>query len=108
MATEIWTELDPNLDLPPDLKNVTFTKPTNDEVISGEVGAEIDVQIETLDDDSSIINEDEPADNLDIPGSFSIVSQTIKTGADGRQVVDVVIDVEEVPGATNYNVRVTK
>lgn len=105
---EIWTDFDPNLDLPIELVNVKIVRKPDVESTVGDTDAEIDIQSETLDDDDSIIDEDEPADNLDVPGSFAIISQTIHTGADGTQVVDVVIDVEEVSGAISYDVRISK
>lgn len=56
---------------------------------------------------------DEETDVLDTPGTLqtpqyvNVVSQTVRFTADGRSVVDVVLDVENVPGAINYEVRVS-
>lgn len=107
MATEIWRDFDPNLDIPIGLKNARVaTLPDVQEDVP-EPNAEINVQEDTLSDDDSEINEDESGDVLDPPGTFEIISQTVRTAPDGTQVVDVVIDVEEVEGATDYQVHVT-
>lgn len=45
---------------------------------------------------------------LPTPQSITIVSQTIRIAPDGSSLVDVVIDVEDIPGVPNYDVRVTK
>lgn len=108
MTTEIWRDFDPNLDIPIGLKNarVSTLPDVTDEV--GEPDADIDVQEDTLNDDDSQIDEDEIDDELGVPGTFSIISQTVRTAPDGTQVVDIVIDVEEVEGAVKYEVRITK
>lgn len=65
--------------------DVVYTPPTNDvPVESGEL------------------------DMLPTPQSIVIVSQTIRIAPDGSSLVDVVIDVEDIPGVSNYDVRVTK
>jgi hypothetical protein len=47
------------------------------------------------------------ATGLQTPQTVTIVSQTARITADGTTVVDVVISVENVMGATNYEVRMT-
>lgn len=47
-------------------------------------------------------------ETLPTPQFIEIVSQTIRIAPDGSTLVDVVIDVEDIPGVTNYDVRVTK
>lgn len=44
---------------------------------------------------------------LQTPQTVSVVSQTVRFTADGASVVDVVIAVEDVLGATNYEVRLS-
>lgn len=44
---------------------------------------------------------------LQTPQTISVVSQTVRITADGTTVVDVVLAVEDIAGATNYEVRVT-
>lgn len=106
--TDIWTDFDPNLELPIELKNAKIVRSPDAESEAWDADTEIDIQSETYDDDDSQIDDEDPANILDTPSSFTIVSQEIKTGLDGRQVVDIVIEVEDVPGADSYNVRVSK
>ena len=47
-------------------------------------------------------------DKLQVPDGFRIVSQKVRKLRDGSQVVDVVLYVDDVPGATKYELRVTK
>lgn len=108
MTTEITRDFDPNLELPEGLKNARIsTAPDVTEDVP-DPDADIDVQIETFNDDDSQLDEDEVGNELGVPGSFVIISQSVRTAPDGRQVVDVVIDVEEIPGAVKYEVRTTK
>lgn len=108
-STDIWRDFDPNLEIPVELKNVRVVPhPENTEDLP-DPDAEIDIQTETLSDEESELD-DGPADDeeLQVPGSFEIVSQTVRTAPDGRQVVDIILEVEEVEGAVKYEVRVTK
>lgn len=108
MATEIWRDFDPNLDIPIGLKNARVAAlPDRTEELPAP-DADIDIQSETLVDEESELNEEEIGDELDVPGTFVIVSQTIRTAPDGTQVVDVVAEVEDVEGAVKYEVRITK
>lgn len=52
---------------------------------------------------------DGPGDQTGLvpPNFVNVVSQTLRFSANGQQVVDVLIDVEDVPGATDYGVRLT-
>ncbi len=45
---------------------------------------------------------------LNTPGKITLLGQSVRQTKDGGTVVDVIIDVEEVDGATNYEVRTTK
>lgn len=104
----ITRDFDPNLDIPTGLANTRISTSPDVEQDVPDPDADIDVQVDTLADDDSQLDEDSEHDELDVPGYLSVVSQTIRTGPDGNMVVDVVIDVGEVPGAVNYEVRVTK
>lgn len=61
-------------------------------------------------DDSFIISEETTNyfDGPDTPDILGVVSQTIRTTATGNQVVDLVLEVEELPGLSKYDFRVTK
>lgn len=45
---------------------------------------------------------------LSAPNFINIVSQVVRFTSDGSQVVDVTIEVEDVIGAENYDIRMTK
>lgn len=42
-----------------------------------------------------------------VPKTFKIIKQTIRTKADGSQVVDLTVEVESVQGAEKYEFRLT-
>jgi hypothetical protein len=44
----------------------------------------------------------------DTPNTITVIDQIIRTGTNGMQVVDLILDVEEVPGAIDYQFRVVK
>lgn len=112
------TTLDPNFFLPPGVVDLRYI---NEEDVSDSMN---DVSVDpsagdTLDEiggavidvgDGEVLPTDgQPTTNyLQAPSTMSIVSQTVKVAPDGRFVVDVVIDVEDVPGAANYEVRLSK
>lgn len=41
------------------------------------------------------------------PSNVQIIEQRIRRGQGGKDVVDLIIEVEDMPGATEYEVRVT-
>lgn len=110
MTTDIWRDFDPNLDLPVGLKNVNVTPTVQEGLVvdtpEGEIDPE-DTNVIGLIEDEEDLNEDFSNDILEAPGSLEVVSQTVRTAPDGRQVVDLVIEVEDVDGALNYELRVT-
>ena len=48
-----------------------------------------------------------PGDFLAAPGNITVVSQTARV-VNGQVVIDVVIEVDDVPGAVSYEPRYTK
>lgn len=58
----------------------------------------------TIIDEGDASTDDTPltVDNLEI------ISQVIRRAADGTQVVDIVAEVDDVPGITKYEFRITK
>ena len=108
MTTEIWRDFDPNLTIPVGLKNARVaTSPTVTKDLP-EPDADIDIQTETDEDDNSLLNEDEIDDELGVPGSADIISQTVRTTPAGNQVVDVVLDIDGIDGSVKYEIRITK
>lgn len=67
-------------------------------------------------DDSGIsdtpnVSTDDDGEGVEVlptPQWMSIVSQQVRISPDGKAVVDVVIELEDVTGATEYDVRITK
>lgn len=47
-------------------------------------------------------------DALYPPSWFTVISQTNRISTDGRSVVDVVVELETIPGSINYELRLTK
>lgn len=107
MTTDIWRDFDPNLEPPVELKNVVV-KPTSPDGVDAPPGEEFDAQTETIDDEDSELEEDYSFEVLEPPSEFVILSQTVRTAPDGTQVVDVVIEIEDMPGAVDYQPRITK
>lgn len=104
MTTEIWQDFDPNLDIPVGLVNTQIV--SNPDVVTTPNLSDTDIQDGEPDNDSDFEAEDTDT-TLAAPQSYAVVSQVVRTGPDGTQVVDVVVDVEDVPGALEYEVRVT-
>jgi hypothetical protein len=74
-----------------------------------EVDPETGIDIEYVDPNDMVSdsNPDEYED-LQTPQWLTVLSQTIRIAPDGRSVVDVILEVEEVMGAEEYELRVTK
>lgn len=110
MADDTVREIDQNFGIPAGLDQ-TGTKASDDannDVVFTDETNQIDIQTQTDEDDNSDLDEDGGDDGSTPPNSIQIVQQTVRTAPDGRQVVDIVIEVEDVPGALNYDIRVTK
>lgn len=63
-----------------------------------------------VESDFSIIDESD-SEGDDAPmavDNLTIISQTLRRAQDGTQVVDIVAEVDDVPGATKYEFRITK
>lgn len=100
--SNIVREFDATQFIPPELKGAVYKK---QDIVPDDA---IDIQVETLGDDESDLDEDVTAASLETPDVFSIISQTVRIGSDGRQVIDVVFEVEDVSGASGYEIRVSK
>ncbi len=48
-----------------------------------------------------------PGGALATPTTFTVVEQIVRITTNGQAVVDLVVEVGDVPGATNYEFRVT-
>lgn len=64
--------------------------------------------------DGEYYDEDDSSDGIDysespeIPTILRVVSQTLRTDRGGKQVVDVVVEIEEGRDADKHEIRVTK
>lgn len=63
-------------------------------------GSEIFVYEDNSDDLGGVV--------LEIPDDYSVISQTLRRAPGGQQVVDIVIETEDIDGALNYEIQVTK
>jgi len=106
--------LDPQFFLPP---GIVGTRVLTPDEIAQRAGSYVEEEVEaTFDYQDDVEGEeffdpgftiDNPA-LLDAPSSVTIVSQTVRETAGGQSVVDVVIEVNDVPGVTEYQIRETK
>lgn len=75
--------------------------------VSDEVSAD-DYSAESYDTDPTAVFQEGYEDGLYPPDIIGVVSQVVRQTSAGNQVVDVVIEVEDMPNALNYELRVTK
>lgn len=113
--------LNPQFFVPPDVIDVrvadTSDPSQEDGVTYDDVIDADDVLVDGSDtDDGGIIDtpnvptddDGEGAEVLPTPQWMNIIDQQVRISPDGRAVVDVVIELEDVTGATEYDVRITK
>lgn len=99
------SEIDPDLPTPNvDDEDISEGSTPSTDTGSGD-GGDVVYQPPT---NSDIPAESGTTDMLPTPQTITIISQTIRIAPDGSSLVDVVIEVEDIPGVTNYDVRVTK
>lgn len=102
-------EIDPRFFLPPNVVDLGYkdiTSPTDD----NQNGQDIDVTINPDDYYTGEVTEPESSDENRLlpPDYIELVSQTARVASGGTVVVDVVIDVEDVANASQFDVRLTK
>lgn len=104
------TIIDPRFDVPEGLGSFAYEEATTDpeNVESSTPDSDV-VEIYTgepsvAETDVSDVTHDAPP----VPEEFTILSQTIHMSPDGRQLVDVEIQVEDIPGVIQIDFRVTK
>lgn len=107
--------LDPSFFLPPNVIDLRYSNTNGDSADGEEDGGP-----EPLDTESppmgEVLNDEgfgdlsspEVAAALPIPEGLTIVSQTVRTKPGGGYVVDVVVDVTDMPGIENFDLAVTK
>ena len=101
-------EVDPNFSLPPGVSTVQYSDTDDRTTVMVEDG---DGDLITVIYDE-VISSDIPVfletAVLQPPTYANVVTQTIYVAPDGRFAVDVTLDVEDIPGVQNYDVRVSK
>lgn len=85
----------------------TFGKPPH--VVDLRDGNSLDGR-EFYNNQSPISTEDETqfSDIPRPPSEFTIVSQIVRTGSDGKQVVDIILELPDNLNAKEYDIRVAK
>jgi hypothetical protein len=109
--------LNPVFFLPPDVVDVRVGSSTDsvdddgvtyDDIVNADdVLTEEDLAVNpgpevAIDDDG------EGAELLPTPQWMTIIEQQVRIAPDGKAVVDVIIELEDISGATEYDVRMTK
>ena len=94
--------LDPLFPIPVEAENEFAHSTTQREVPPPEVGVGVgDVRV-------GVITEEKSVYYLSAPESFIIYDQVLRRGPGGQQVVDIIIETEEVFGATDYEIQIAK
>lgn len=109
--------LDPTFFLPPDVVDVRVgntSDPAEEDGVTYDDIVDVDDVI-ISDDDLANPGPEVPTDDdgegaelLPTPQWMNIIDQQVRIAPDGRAVVDVVIELEDITGATEYDVRMTK
>jgi len=109
--------VDPNFSIPPnvvDLEYRNIDEPgdsaTSRSEETGEV-VNVDYDVVTYGETGGDASEEENTGTVDTifpPDSITVVSQTVRVGADGRTVVDVVLEIDSGIAGITYDVRLTK
>jgi hypothetical protein len=109
--------LDPTFFLPPDVVDVRVGNAndpseddgaTFDDVVDSDDVLVTDEDLAGGDDSAPIDDDGEGVELLPTPQWMNIIDQQVRIAPDGKAVVDVVIELEDVSGATEYDVRITK
>lgn len=104
-------EIDPRFFLPPNVTGVTYK---GQEQVSSDApvqsGTDVTVTVDFASDDSvgEAPSGYEDEERLLPPDTVVVISQTARVVPGGNTVVDIVIDVEDSPRVSQYEVRVTK
>lgn len=86
-----------------------------DELVYDDAERELDVEIveeesEEIYDDVFLVDDTETSNTEapETPDILSVVEQVLRKTSAGNQVVDVVVEVDDIPGISKYEFRVTK
>jgi hypothetical protein len=109
--TERKSGLDPTFFLPPNVLDLRYTESENADD-GGEEVVDSSTDVPPVDSAPEISENGEfltpeAAVQIPIPDGITVVSQTTRSPA-GGYVVDVVINVPDIPGVENFDVQVAK
>ena len=104
-------QIDPNFSLPPNIVNTEFLNP--DDVVRsesrGDDGELITIAYdETTPTDGTTTGDGDVGDSLLPPSTVTVIEQQVRALSGGNYAVDIIIEVEDVDGANEYEVRLTK
>ena len=105
--------VDPNFSLPTGVADLGYTNP-DDKADSSIERSNTTGQIINIDYDEAIVGEGDFDGNVGVgsgllpPDFVNVVSQVVRVTSDGRVSVDVILEVEDLPGVTGYEVGLTK
>jgi len=111
--------LHPAFFLPPDVVDIRVSDtsdPSEEDGVTFDDVIDADDVIDGSADDGGIsdtpnIPTDDDGEGVEVlptPQWMNIISQQVRIAPDGKAVVDVVIELEDVTGASEYDVRITK
>lgn len=109
--------IDPNFSLPPgviDLEYRNLDEPGDSALTrDGDTGEVVNVDYDEVSydeagNDDTGSGTDANGDTLYPPDSVTLVSQTVRITADGRTVVDVILEIDNSAAGIIYDVRLTK
>lgn len=105
--------IDPRFDIPEGLGTFLYPdKPLDENLIAANIISTEDSSLVELPIDVPVTTEAVvgaiSSTGLAVPEALTIVSQTVKMSPSGQQLVDVVVQVSDVKGAIQYDLRVTK
>jgi len=103
-------KIDPNFTLPPNIINTEFINP--DDVVRsesrGDDGEIVTVSYDENSQPDEPLGDSDVADTLYPPSTVTVIEQQVRALSGGNYAVDVIIEVEDVAGAEEYEVRLTK
>jgi hypothetical protein len=104
--------LDPLFPIPDglvDYQHSDVLDPSVSEFMADESDSSLLENSSDIEDDSYVVDDDDDEpDEIDVPNMLTVVDQIIRTQPSGMQVVDLIVEVEDVAGAANYEFRVVK
>jgi len=107
-------KIDPNFFLPPNVVEMSYVDIEDNGDNTTERSAETGNVVGMQYDDEIVELDDLPVEAgaastvLSPPDGITVVSQNVRVTADGKYVVDVIIDVADVPGVSGYDRSLTK